>query len=290
MKRGGIVRALQVSLLFELAFALMTYPFISNYLFENRADSIVNTVEQAVQESGEAERKQKIEEAKDYNRVIAGGNIQLKDPFIEEQVKEEAGEYPSLLSMTDEGVMGSVEIPLIRLSLPIFHGTSEEVLKRGAGHLQGTSLPIGGESTHAVLTGHTGLSSAKLFTDLTELEEDDYFFLNMLGEKLAYRIDQIKVVRPNEWNDLRVESGKDYCTLVTCTPYGINTHRLLVRGVRTEDRRMADQPKNFQEREIESKWMAEYKFALLISVACFAAGFVIFIIIRRNLLQKRMGR
>lgn len=269
MRKGGIVKRLLALLLFGIALVLMIYPFISNYLFENRADSIVSTVEQVVRETEDEERRAVIEEAEKYNQVIAGGHIQLKDPFIEGQLSEEAGEYDLMLAMTDDGVMGFVEIPSIDVSLPIYHGTSEQVLERGVGHLQGTSLPIGGKSTHTVLTGHTGLSHAKLFTDLTELERGDYFFLNVLGEQLAYKVDQIKVVLPSELGDLRVESGKDYCTLVTCTPYGVNTHRLLVRGTRTGDGEVLDYPRAVGRKKAKSRWMAEYKLALLISGGCF---------------------
>ena len=161
--------------------------------------------------------------------------------------------------MTDDGVMGFIKIPCIDVSLPIYHGTSEAVLEIGAGHLQGTSLPIGGESTHSVITGHTGLSSAKLFTDLTELEEGDMFFLNVMGEKLAYKIDQITKVLPEEISNLKIENGKDYCTLVTCTPYGVNTHRLLVRGERTDYVEATEDQSNFEVKKTKSQWQALVK-------------------------------
>ena len=167
--------------------------------------------------------------------------------------------------------------------MPIYHGTSDSVLEKGVGHLQGTSLPVGGESTHTVLTGHTGLSNAKLFTDLTEVEEGDIFFLNVMGEKLAYKVDQIKVVLPSELNSLKVVPGEDYCTLVTCTPYGVNSHRLLVRGVRTDYKEAVESPETFESREVKSKWMDEYKKALLISIGCFCGGLIILFAVRRFL-------
>lgn len=275
MKKRSITKVLLVLLLFGIALALMIYPFIANYLFENRTESVVNAVEQAAEEADDEELKAAIEAARQYNEVIANGHVQLTDPFIEDELDEGSDEYDSLLCMTDDGVMGFIEIPSIDVSLPIYHGTSEQVLEKGVGHLQGTSLPVGGESTHAVLTGHTGLSSAKLFTDLTELEEGDIFFLNVMGEKLAYEVDQIKVVLPTELNDLSVETGKDYCTLVTCTPYGVNTHRLLVRGKRTDYEEAVQNQETSPEKTVESQWMTEYKRALLISVVCFVACFVI---------------
>ncbi|XCP83525.1 class C sortase [Roseburia hominis] len=269
MRRGGIVRKLLIFLLFEIAIILLIYPYLSNYLFENRADSIVSTVNRITQEADDSERQSEMKAARNYNHMIAGGHIQLKDPFIEDQLHEEAGEYASLLSMTEDGVMGFLEIPSIAVSLPIYHGTSERVLENGAGHLQGTSLPIGGEGTHTVLTGHTGLSHAKLFSDLTELVKGDIFFLNVWGERLAYEVDQINVVLPGELSNLRVESGKDYCTLVTCTPYGVNTHRLLVRGSRTEAKEGVEKSEILQEKKRESRWLAEYKLALRLSGSCF---------------------
>lgn len=274
-KKRNIIKFVVVFLLLGIALLLMLYPFIANYLFENRTDSVVNAVEQAAQEADDEELKAAIEAARQYNEVIANGHVQLTDPFIEDELDEGSDEYDSLLCMTDDGVMGFIEIPSIDLSLPIYHGTSEQVLEKGVGHLQGTSLPVGGESTHAVLTGHTGLSSAKLFTDLTELEQGDIFFLDVMGEKLAYEVDQIKVVLPSELDELYVEGGKDYCTLVTCTPYGVNSHRLLVRGIRTDYQESIDNPETFQKKTVESTWMSEYKRALLISIVCFVTCLVI---------------
>lgn len=283
MNKRGIVKVLLVLLLFGGALALTMYPFIANYLFENKTDSVVNSIEQSAQDIDDSEQKAAIEAAKKYNQTIANGHVQLKDPFDDEQLEQEAGEYNSLLNLTDDGVMGTIEIPSINVSLPIYHGTSDSVLEKGVGHLQGTSLPVGGESTHTVLTGHTGLSNAKLFTDLTEVEEGDIFFLNVMGEKLAYKVDQIKVVLPSELNSLKVVPGEDYCTLVTCTPYGVNSHRLLVRGVRTDYKEAVESPETFESREVKSKWMDEYKKALLISIGCFCGGLIILFAVRRFL-------
>lgn len=140
--------------------------------------------------------------------------------------------YQSLLNIGDTGMMGFVDIESIGVSLPIYHGTSDGVLQVAAGHLDWTSLPVGGESTHCVISGHRGLPSARLFTDLDELHEGETFTLNILGQVLTYEIDQIRIVEPENTNDLMIVNGMDYCTLLTCTPYGINTHRLLVRGHR----------------------------------------------------------
>ncbi|MBQ2581366.1 MAG: class C sortase, partial [Ruminococcus sp.] len=142
--------------------------------------------------------------------------------------------YDTTLDITGTGIMGYIDIDRIGVELPIYHTVDDSVLSAGAGHLEGTSLPIGGASTHCVLSGHRGLPSAKLFTDLDELEVGDEFTITVLDQKLTYRIDRIKTVKPSETEDLQIESGKDYCTLMTCTPYGINSHRLLLRGVRVE--------------------------------------------------------
>lgn len=287
-RKRGIIKALLVLLLLGISLLLMIYPFISNYVFENRADSIVSTIEKNAENADTGRWEEAVKEAELYNHVIASGHIQLKDPFEAEELDETAGGYAGLLCMTEDGVMGFIEIPSISLSLPIYHGTSERILEMGAGHLQGTSLPVGGESTHTALTGHSGLSNAKLFTDLIEMEENDIFFLNIMGRKLAYRVDQIKTVLPTELSDLYVESGKDYCTLITCTPYGINTHRLLVRGIRTDYEETLGDPQTFKKKQKESKWMAEYKKAVCISVSIFLFCLVLLFAKRRHDAEKEL--
>lgn len=273
-KNRNIIKSLLAFPLFITAIGLIVYPFIANYISENRADSIVHAVRKLADSLDNKKKQAAIEQAQNYNDIISCGHIELKDPFIYEQL-DDIGDYDSLLCMTDDGVMGFIEIPSIDLSLPIYHGTSEQILEMGAGHLQGTSLPIGGKSTHTVLTGHSGLSKAKLFSDLIELKEGDIFFLNVMGERLTYKVDQITVVLPDELNDLYVEAEKDYCTLVTCTPYGVNTHRLLVRGIRSDYLDATDNPEVFRKKKIKSKWMADYKQALLISAVCFSVSLMI---------------
>lgn len=272
MKKRDIGKKLLVFLLFGIALMLMMYPFIANYLFEHKTDSVVDSVQQTAEKLDDSEQKAEIEKAMRYNESLANGHVVLTDPFKEEKTEEDTAEYESLLNMTNDGVMGTVEIPSINVSLPIYHGTSDAILKKGAGHLQGTSLPVGGASTHTVITGHTGLSNAKLFTDLTELDKGDIFFLEVMGEKLAYQVDQIKVVLPTEMDDLKIVPGEDYCTLLACTPYGVNTHRLLVRGKRTDYQEAVDAAKSEKPKKAESKWMSEYKRALAISVAFFVAS------------------
>lgn len=256
-----------VLLLFATALFLIMYPFVSNYLFEHRTASECNIINQQTEEVDDDELAEALQAAKDYNRVIASGRVQLTDPFEGDIGHEEADDYESLCNIKGNSVMGTIEIPVIDVNLPIYHGTSDAVLNKGVGHLHGTSLPVGGESTHSVLTGHTGLSNAKLFTDLEKMEKGDVFFLHVLGETLTYEVDNITVVTPDNLNNLKVVPGEDYCTLLTCTPYGVNSHRLLVRGTRTDYQEAVEQAKK-HDREVPSKWMDEYKKALLI-------GFVI---------------
>ena len=168
-------------------------------------------------------------EAQEYNEKLAKQDSIFMLP--EAQKKE----YTKLLDISGTGIMGYIEIPSIRCSLPIYHGTEESALQIAVGHLEWSSLPVGGESTHCVLSGHRGLPSAKLFTNLDQLKEGDVFLLRVLDEVLTYEVDQILIVEPQETDSLTIEEGKDLCTLVTCTPYGINTHRLLVRGHRIEN-------------------------------------------------------
>ena len=163
-------------------------------------------------------------------------------------------------------MMCYLEIPCINVNLPVFHGTAASTLERGIGHLEGSSLPVGGKSTHAVLTGHTGLNNAKLFTDLTEVKEGDLFFLHTLGKTLAYRVINIEVVLPEETQDLLIQSGRDLATLVTCTPYGVNSHRLFVTGIRTKY--TPEEKENAKDdRSKDSQWMNEYKKAAIIGLA-----------------------
>lgn len=278
-KQINIKKIIMVILFTCISLGLITYPFISNYVFEHQAAGVVETIEKQAEDSDPKGFKDALKAAAEYNTTLASGNVKLHDPFDEEALEEDEKEYDSLLNMTDDGVMGVIKIPVIDVSLPIYHGTSEKVLEKGAGHLQGTSLPIGGDSTHAVLTGHTGLSRAKLFSDLTELKENDYFFIYTMGEKLAYKIDQISVVLPEEIGNLTIADEKDYCTLVTCTPYGVNTHRLLVRGVRTE------YPEEIEEVAPEqtttnSQWTMEYAKSLIIGSTVFLILMVLLITYR----------
>lgn len=214
-----------------LGAAVMAYPFVSNWFAEKNASRAIQKYGDAISGYSEEELAEAHRAAVEYNESLAGDPVH--DPFVPGSGYALPSNYEDVLNLESDGVMGYIEIPKIDVRLPIYHGTSEEVLAKGVGHIEQTALPIGGDERHPVLTGHRGLPSAELFTRLDELEEGDEFYLHVLDDALAYRVDQIKTVEPDELADLTAESGHDWVTLVTCTPYAVNTHRLLVRGERT---------------------------------------------------------
>ena len=245
-------------------FALLLYPFISNYMFEKSAGSTIESYKKQSKTYDQKQKEKALKEAKEYNQDLTRSAVQLTDPFKAKKSDGETMVYNNILNLDQSGVMGYLEIPCISVNLPIYHGTDAEILERGVGHLAASSLPIGGKSTHSILTGHTGLSSAKLFTDLTEMKKEDLFFIHVLDRILAYKVDQISVVRPEDTRKLQIVKGKDYVTLVTCTPYGVNDHRLLVRGVRTKY--VKKQRSSIRPRNQDSQWMRTYKKAIAIGL------------------------
>ncbi len=208
----------------------MSYPYVSNWLAERNASRVIQNYGEAVAEYSEEDIEAARRAALEYNESLAGDPVH--DPFVPGSGYALPKNYEEVLNLDGDGVMGFIEIPKIDVSLPILHGTSEEVLAEGVGHIEQTALPIGGEGRHSVLTGHRGLPSAELFTRLDELGAGDEFYIHMLDEVMAYRVDKINVVEPDELAELAAEPGLDLVTLVTCTPYAVNTHRLLVRGAR----------------------------------------------------------
>lgn len=213
-------------LVFFIGLSVLLYPTVSNYYNSFHQSRVIESYTEQVEALSEEEYTAMLDAAQKYNE-----NLALREQHFEDgEPKDE--EYKSLLDVNGDGMMGYIVIDRINVRLPIYHGTADDILGGAAGHLEGSSLPIGGEGTHAVITGHRGLPSSRLFTDLDQLEEGDTFTLYILGETLTYEVDQIRIVEPEETDDLKIEKDKDYCTLVTCTPYGINTHRMLVRGTR----------------------------------------------------------
>lgn len=215
-------------LIFLTGVSLLVYPTFSDWWNSMHQSRAIAAYVDQVNTLDDAQYETMLEQADAYNQTLIGkeDRYNLSDSELET--------YNSLLDVTGTGIMGYVVIPKINVRLPIYHGTDPAVLEIAIGHIAGSSLPVGGESTHCVLSGHRGLPSAKLFTDIDQLKEGDQFMLEVLGDTLTYEVDQIKVVLPDELEDIEIEEGKDLCTLVTCTPYGVNTHRLLVRGHRVE--------------------------------------------------------
>lgn len=223
---------IRIILLFVVGFMILLYPTVSNQWNKYRDNKLKSEYTQAVKNLDEDILQKELEAASEYNQSLIGSSV--PDAFsIREDQKDEV--YENLLNVNGDGMMGYVDIPSIDVSLPIYHYTSEEVLEKGAGHLAGSSLPVGGASTHTVISAHRGLPSAKMFTDLNLLEPGDIFQIHVLDRTLTYEVDQIKEVNPDETSDLSITEGIDYATLITCTPYGVNTRRLLVRGCRTDN-------------------------------------------------------
>lgn len=207
-----------VILLLICGMIILCYPMVSNWINEKNGSHAIQMLEKDLKNADIAEQRKMAEE---YNAKLRTG----------QEVSEE--EYYQIINMGN-GIIGYIEIPKIGINLPVYHGVEEEILSKAIGHMPKTAFPIGGKGNHTVLTGHTGLPKAKLFTDLTELDMEDTFSVVVLGDTLTYKVDQIKVVLPEDGEDLMIVQDKDYCTLVTCTPYGINSHRLLIRGERVE--------------------------------------------------------
>ncbi len=277
---GDIFRAIGLI----IALSVLLYPTISNYLYEKNGAKVISNYDENAVHLSESEKQAMLEAARQYNQELLG-NIELLDPFS--PVKKEVDErYQSLLSTNEAGMMGYIRIPQIDVELPIYHGTEERVLQSGVGHFEGTSLPVGGESTHTVLTGHRGLPSKLLFTDLDELEEGDIFYIKILGETLAYQIDQILTVKPENTKALTIAPGKDYATLVTCTPYAVNTHRLLVRGTRIP---YEEAIRQVPDEKIIPKLPFQVKI-LLLAIGILLLVFVIYKISRKTGKRKEMRR
>lgn len=213
--------------------SLLLYPTVSDYWNSMHQSMAISSYSDQVQNLDAEMYEALWEEAREYNRELLG----KENPYL--VTEEQRQRYHSLLNFGGTGIMGYIEIPTIGVTIPIYHGTEEKVLQIAIGHLEWTSLPTGGESTHCVVSGHRGLPSAKLFTDLDKLVEGDLFLLQILDETLTYQIDQILIVEPDVTDALLIEPGQDYCTLVTCTPYGVNSHRMLVRGKRVENLQQA---------------------------------------------------
>ncbi len=254
-------------LIFAVGAGIFLYPAISNFLAERGQQDTIRTYHAKVQTMNQEEIDAAWEEAQIYNENLAGDPVH--DPFVMGSGYVLPDNYEDVLNIEGDGVMGEIEIPKIDVDLPIYHGTSEEVLEKGAGHLEMTALPIGGKNRHPVISAHRGLPSAELFTRLDEMEIGDEFYIHVLDETLAYEVDQIEVIEPEELSLLQPEEDKDLVTLLTCTPYAVNTHRLLVRGTRVpyEETTPEDTVTTV---EHENTWLNDYLYAILAGLSILA--------------------
>lgn len=226
-KKKDLITTIVLVLLILVGLSVMLYPIVSDWWNSKTQTRLVQNYEQQVSKLDESQYEHYFNEANDYNTRLN----EIHSPLTN---YDDIEGYEQTLDITGTGIMGYVTIPQIDVELPIYHGTTIEILSLAAGHLEGSSLPVGGESTHAVISAHRGLPTSKLFSDLDMLCEGDIFTVTVLNQTLTYKVDQISIVKPTELENLAVQTGKDYVTLMTCTPYGINSHRLLVRGVRIE--------------------------------------------------------
>lgn len=259
---------------------LALYPWISNFIYDKSASSKIEVYKKQSQQISESEYKRLYEEARIYNQQLAKAKVVLTDPFTDEMsVKATGLKYDDILKIDGSDIMAYVEIPCIRVNLPVYHGTSGKTMEKGIGHISASSVPVGGKDTHSVLTGHTGLNSSRMFTDLTEVKKGDQFYIHVVGKTLAYKVDDINVVLPDNTEKLNIIRGEDHITLITCTPYGVNSHRLLVRGTRTKYSKAAYDAENKKARR--SKWQEEYKRALIIAFLLILIGITLYKIINK---------
>jgi len=281
MKKKWMSRlmTLLIVVVFVTGLSFLLYPTVSNLWNQAHQSRAIATYTEQVEKLDDSSNKEMLKAARKYNKEL------LKKADHWKLSKKDKKKYESLLDVSGTGIMGYIEIPKIACSLPVYHGTDEGALQIAIGHLEGSSLPVGGKSSHCVLSGHRGLPSARLFTDLDQMEEGDTFILNILGHKLAYEVDQIKVVLPEEMSDLEIQEGKDLCTLVTCTPYGINTHRLLVRG-----HRVKYVETKVQEQKEVSKSKTDTRLVIAGAVAGAVVLFIIIFAVRRRRKHRNQQR
>lgn len=269
---GGVMkRRILVSILSAICFLtaviIMLYPTISNYVNQKYASEIHTAYVEQLRQTDGSELRLIKDLAYAYNHSIIPGAMET-DGYTQAAILAASEDYDDQLNPTGDGTMGYIEIPTINVNLPILHGTDVNTLEQGVGHLLGSSLPVGGSSTHTILTGHSGMASQKMFTDLSRLDFGDVFYIHVLRETLAYQVDEINTVLPHDTTYLQITPGEDYCTLVTCTPVGINTHRLLVRGHRIpyEDAKEVQEEKEITIEETGSDWEDQYRLGLLLGL------------------------
>ena len=278
MKRK-IILILTAVVGFVLALGIALYPMVSTIYNEQHQSKIHTQFLQQVEDTDDSKLAEALANAQAYNESLLG--VLSDKNFSETALQGASEDYQAQLNVTGRGIMGYVTVPKINVTLPIYHGTDSGTLERGIGHLLGTSLPVGGDSTHSVLTAHSGMASQRMFSDLPGLVEGDVFYLEILGDTLAYQVDQIKTVLPHDTTYLGIEAEQDLCTLVTCTPFGVNSHRLLVRGHRIpyEEAEVIIQQQEHSETKTNSTWQNEYIKGIAIGLGIVLLFLIIFLII-----------
>ena len=278
-----------IILIFLAGLSLLLYPFIANQWNNHRQKQLIGNYESVISDkeaAGNIDYAAEMKKAEAYNDALLPSI--LSDSFaVADASTETDSSYEDSLNIAGDGMMGIVEIPKIAIKLPIYHGTGDEVLQKAAGHLEGSSLPIGGESTHAVISAHRGLPSASLFTDLDQLEIGDHFLIHVLDETLCYEVDQILVVDPEDTSALAVEDGEDLVTLLTCTQYGVNTQRLMVRGHRVpyEEQAVADEQTPLSGLSLHTNYLLWVVVGIVIT-----GVFILILFIREKKLQKKAAK
>lgn len=287
MKRRYL-QIILAAVLFLLALGLTLYPMISNYYNQHHQSQIQTAYREVLEQTDTTELKRIREQAAAYNAAITPGAAE--EAYMQESIVAASENYVNQLNLGGTGIMGYVVIPKIDVDLPIYHGTGSDSLDRGTGHLLGSSLPVGGEGTHTIITGHSGMASQKMFTDLEQLQEGDVFYLRVLDETLAYEVKAVHTVLPHDTTHLGIVPGQDLCTLVTCTPTGINTHRLLVQGSRVPYEETAEVQKtvSFHEEASTSHWEDQYWLGIRLGLMA-----MVFLMLMVNVLlyiRKTRGR
>lgn len=279
MKKKAVAFILAV-IMFLLALGMTLYPLGSNWYYERHQSQIHAQYQEQIEQAEDDTLIRAGELADAYNAALIPGTAD--EAYSREMLLAASEDYEDQLNIAGDSIMGFVLIPKIGVNLPIYHGTDSQTLAAGVGHLLGSSLPVGGPNTHAVLTAHSGMSGQKMFSDIDELEIGDLFYLEVLGETLAYQVDQIKTVLPENTTYLQIAENEDFCTLVTCTPFGINTHRLLVRGERVPLETDADEPADIEIPEAattDSTWERHYLVGILLGLclALLLAAILLFV-------------
>lgn len=288
MKRRYL-QIILAAVLFLLALGLTLYPVISNYYNQRHQSQIQTAYRKVLEQTDTAELKRIREQAAAYNAAITPGAAE--EAYSREAILTASNNYVNQLNVGGSGIMGYIDIPKIHVDLPIYHGTGTDSLNRGTGHLLGSSLPVGGDSTHTIITGHSGMASQKMFTDLEQLQEGDVFYLRVLDETLAYEVKAVHTVLPHDTTHLGIVPGQDLCTLVTCTPTGINTHRLLVQGSRipfvpTEETEVS--AVSYEENTV-SHWEDQYWLGIRLGLAAMVSVVLllnVFLYLRKKKPQK----